>query len=442
MNRQSLKAGSHLRNDDATQPHLRGQLGDLPLPILTGSMGSDIDTGITSAHGQIEVALLTGGGDKPYALGMASALAAHGITVDFIGSNDLDVPELRSITALNFLNLRGDQRSDVSYWKKTARILIYYFRLVCYAAAARPKIFHILWNNKFEFFDRTLLMLYYKAFRKRIVFTAHNVNAGSRDSNDSYFNRLTLRVQYQLADRIFVHTQRMQQELVTTFGVPRKKVKVIPFGINNTLPSTSLTSLEAKQRFGIGPRHKTMLFFGNIAPYKGLEHLVTALGSLVKQDSDYRLVVAGRTKGSDGYWSMVREAILRDGLEGKIIQRIEYIPDDQVEQYFKAADVLVLPYTHIFQSGVLFLGYSFGLPVIASDVGSVSEDIIEGRTGFVCKTRDPVSIARAVTKYFESNLFQNLEKLRSDIREFANDRYSWAKVMEVTREVYAELLGS
>jgi glycosyltransferase involved in cell wall biosynthesis len=393
-----------------------------------------------SAAQQIGVTLLTGGGDKPYALGIATALSAHGIFVDFVGSNDLDVPELRSIASVNFLNLRGDQRTDVSFFKKTARVLVYYWRLACYAVTARPKIFHILWNNKFECFDRTLLMLYYKALGKRIVLTAHNVNARKRDSKDTRLNRVTLRVQYHLADQIFVHTEEMRRELLTEFGVPRDRVAVIPFGINNTLPCTSLTSLEAKQRFGIAPQQKTILFFGNITPYKGLEHLVIAFASFTRLEPNCRLIIAGRTKGSDEYWRMIRQLIARDRIEEQTIQRIEYIPDEEVEIYFKATDVIVLPYTYICQSGILFLAYSFGLPVIASDIGSMKEDIIEGRTGFVCRAADPDSTAETIRKYFASNLFMQLEERRSDIKEFANIRYSWERVVEITRKAYGRLL--
>ena len=54
---------------------------------------------------------------------------------------------------------------------------LYYAKLIRYAATAEPRIFHILWNNKFEYFDRTLLMLYYRLLGKKIVLTAHNVNA-------------------------------------------------------------------------------------------------------------------------------------------------------------------------------------------------------------------------------------------------------------------------
>src|SRR5213082_1558187 len=122
--------------------------------------------GENESHNIIEVALLTGGGDKPYALGMAASLTAEGILLDFIGSDDLEVPELLNNARINFLNLRGDQCPNVSPFAKARRILNYYIRLVCYAATARPKIFHILWTNKFVFFDRTLLVAYYRLLGK------------------------------------------------------------------------------------------------------------------------------------------------------------------------------------------------------------------------------------------------------------------------------------
>ena len=108
----------------------------------------------------IRVCLLTGGDDPPYAIGMASALAGQGINVDFIGSDKLDTPELHRIPLVRFLNLRGNQNEDAPLRGKVVRILAYYLRLTKYVVRSKPRIFHILWNNKFEHFDRTLLMLY------------------------------------------------------------------------------------------------------------------------------------------------------------------------------------------------------------------------------------------------------------------------------------------
>src|SRR5713226_3868061 len=148
------------------------------------------------------VALLTGGSDKPYALGLAAALTSAGLSVDFIGSDDLNLSELRNNRLVNFLNLRGDQNPGADLAQKVVRILTYYWRLIRYAATAKPKVFHILWNNKFELFDRTLLMLCYKLLGKKLVFTAHNVNIRKRDCTDTWLNRFSLRVQYQLVDHI------------------------------------------------------------------------------------------------------------------------------------------------------------------------------------------------------------------------------------------------
>ena len=116
--------------------------------------------------------------------------------------------------------------------------------------------------------------------------------------------------------------------------------------------------------------------------------------------ADYRLIIAGNLKNCETYWNDIQEMITRDGNGGQILLKIEYIPDDETEVYFKAADLLVLPYRHIYQSGVLFLGYSFGLPVVATDVGALREEVIEGRTGFVCRPEDSVDLARAIEKYF------------------------------------------
>ena len=174
------------------------------------------------------IALLTGGSDRPYVLGLVQSFTSSGVTFDVIGSDELMLPELLNNGSVNFLNLRGDQCPKATVPQKAARVLRYYWRLIRYAAGARPKIFHILWNNKFEVFDRSLLMFYYKLLGKRVVLTAHNVNIRARDGTDSWLNRFSLRIQYRLSDHIFVHTARMKEELLLAFGVSAAKVSVIP----------------------------------------------------------------------------------------------------------------------------------------------------------------------------------------------------------------------
>ncbi len=391
--------------------------------------------------GEMEVSLLTGGFDRPYAFGLAMALASKGVCVEVIGSDEVDSPELHSTAKLNFLNLRGS-KGEAGLATKISRVLVYYARLIRYTATAKPKIFHILWNNKFQFFDRTLLMLYYKLRGKRIALTVHNVNEGRRDSNDSLLNRLTLWMQYLMADHMFVHTEKMKCELLQEFGVLERAVTVIPFGINNSVPDTHLTPAQAKAQLGIGEDERTILFFGAIRPYKGLEYLVEAFLRLAASNARYRLIVAGEPKkGSEKYIRDIRRAISREPAQRRIIQRMQHIPDEDIEVYFKAADVLALPYTHVFQSGVLFLAYSFGLPIVASDVGSIRDDVTEGKTGFLCRPGDAVDLAEALARYFGSDLFKTLDDRRQEIRDYANVRHSWDIVAERSRNVYAELLG-
>ena len=130
-----------------------------------------------SATAELDVALLTGGGDRHYAFGLAMGLVAKAVAVDFVGGDEVDSPEMHTTPRLRFLRLRRNGRRDAGRLEKVGRVLAYYGRLIRYAASARPRVFHILWNNKFEHFDRTLLMLYYRLLGKRMVLTAHNVNA-------------------------------------------------------------------------------------------------------------------------------------------------------------------------------------------------------------------------------------------------------------------------
>jgi glycosyltransferase involved in cell wall biosynthesis len=388
----------------------------------------------------IGVTLLTGGADKDYLFGLTMELLAHRAVVDLIGSDQLDGPEFHEKLGLTFLNLRGDQRSEVTLLKKAFRVLKYYWRLICYAATAKPRIFHILWNNKFETFDRTLLMLYYKFLGKKIVLTAHNVNAGRRDARDSRFNRLTLRIQYRLADQVFVHTEKMKKELIEEFEVLETHITVIPYGINNAVPNSGVSPSEAKRRLGLRYDQKTILFFGHIRPYKGLEYLIAAFQRLRTHGDDYRLLIAGRPQDGGKYWSTILETIREDVQLGRILVRADFITDDAIEIYFKAADVLALPYRHIYQSGVLFLGYSFGLPALVADVGSLKDEIIHGQTGFVFRPEDPDDLAFTIERYFASDLFAYLDRNREKISNLATEQHSWKLVAQRTMNVYTKLL--
>jgi len=170
---------------------------------------------------------------------------------------------------------------------------------------------------------------------------------------------------------------------------------------------------------------------------------VDAFQQLAIKDRSYRLIIAGEPKrGTEEYLSDIQKSIANGAGREQVMQRVEFIPDSETELYFKAADVSALPYTMVFQSGVLFLSYSFGLPAIASDVGSFADDITSGENGFVCNARDAKDLANVIEKYFSSDLFKELPTRRHQIRDRANLSHSWDVVGTLTRNVYARLLGT
>src|SRR5690606_26019108 len=111
---------------------------------------------------QMKISLLTGSVDPHYQLDLLSGLVSTGLEVDFIGSDAMkDAPILLNKN-VHFLNLRGSQDHKSPVHKKIIRIVKYYYNLIIYSIKADSRIFHIQWENKFTFFDRTILNIYYK----------------------------------------------------------------------------------------------------------------------------------------------------------------------------------------------------------------------------------------------------------------------------------------
>jgi len=390
----------------------------------------------------LDVAILTGCHDATYAHGLTRALVGQGARVEFVAGDSLDASFLHETASIQFRNLRGSQLESAPIPSKLGRILRYYLRLFAFAARSRAPVFHILWNNKFEFVDRTLLTAWYRACGKRVVMTVHNVNAGRRDGRDGVWNRLSLRLQYRLVQHIFVHTNLMKRELVSDFGVTEDRITVIPFGINDEAPQTTLTGAEARRRLAIDRGAKIVLAFGQIAPYKGLDLLAEIVPALVAAAPDICIVIAGKIKrGHEEYWDAVSARLAPYVGSGRVLLRLGHVPDGEIEVYFKAADCLVLPYREIFQSGLPFLSYAFGLPVISSDAGGLPDEVVEGETGFCFPAEDPDALRTAILKYFSSDLHESLEIRRAAIRRLALARYSWAKVGSASVSIYGRLLG-
>jgi len=389
----------------------------------------------------ITVALLTGGSSDGYQVGLVSGLLDSGVEIECVGGDGLSVHPIFTRKGVKFFNLRGSTDSNASFSQKAWRIIRYYVRLMAYSSRTRCRLFHIQWENRFVFLDRTLLIMYYKILGKRLVLTAHNVNGEAREGRDSGLNRFSLRVMYTLADHIIVHTNGMRTELFQRFGIEPAKVSVIPHGAYDTTGCSGLSQNEARRTLSVGLDRKVILFFGAIDRYKGLDILVESFLDLLKQDPSYMLVIAGMPKHGERYLSESMQSLHGHRQGSDFLLRPEFVPDGERELYFAAADCLVLPYRDVSQSGVLFLSYSFGLPVIATDVGSFREDVIDGKTGFLAPASRE-GLAAGIRRYFGSNLYAQLPAKREVIRRWSQWKFDWHKIGSDTKRVYCRVAAS
>jgi D-inositol-3-phosphate glycosyltransferase len=391
----------------------------------------------------LKVVLVTGGAPH-YELGLVQGLAAVGVSMEVICGEEIE-DDLKTIPGpISVLNFRGRNLSRAGKATKVLLVARYYVRLLWHALSTDAKIFHIQWPYKLQFFDRTILPFYLRALGKKVIFTAHNIDQAARDGKRSLRNRFSLFALYRGVNHIIVHTEKMREQLTAQFGVHPGRISVLPHGVMSSVRETSLTREEARKTLGLGvsENDKVLLFFGLIAPYKGLEYLILSAAHLKRKGHVFRVLIAGRIKECKEYWSKIEGLLDEHSLRDDFILHLRHIPDSEVETFFKAADVAIMPYTEIFQSGVLFLAYRFGLPVIASDVGELRKDIIEGKTGFLAKTKDAVHLAHTIEHYFASDLFLQLPARRIEIKDYAFEKYSWESISRLTRELYSKVLAA
>jgi glycosyltransferase involved in cell wall biosynthesis len=388
----------------------------------------------------MKISILNAGQQTDYLYGIVSGLSEiPSLEIDVIDS-DSSAGVLDAFPRAILFNLRGDNLLPQSIFTKAWSIGKYYIRLLWYTAHTQSEIFHIQWENSISLFDRTILVLYYKLFGKKLVHTAHNIYKDARDGRADYLGWISLKVMYHLMDCIIVHTQKMKEELCLLFAISPEKVVVIPHGINNRIPRRGMSQQEARGKLGMEPTARAILFFGQIDEYKGVEILIEAASFLVRENPAVVLMIAGKPKRQLKYAVKLKSQAANNLPEKNTLFRLQFIPVDEVETYFAAADCLVLPYKRIFQSGVIFLAYRFGLPIIATDIGSFREDIIDGVTGFLCKPNNANDMAEKLKIFFESTMFHQRKQARARINELAERKYSWSSIGRQTYEVYARIL--
>lgn len=156
--------------------------------------------------------------------------------------------------------------------------------------------------------------------------------------------------------------------------------------------------MDAREKLKIPLNKEVLLYFGFIRDYKGLDILIKAMNHL---NEEYQLVIAGEVYGSfEKYRKIINELKLKD----KITLHLNYIPENEITYFFSSADVCILPYRTATQSGITGIAYHFDLPVIATNVGGLTDLIEENQTGLIVNTLEDKDMADVIKHYFTNNM--------------------------------------
>ena len=191
---------------------------------------------------------------------------------------------------------------------------------------------------------------------------------------------------------------------------------------------TNYDKITARRKLKI-QKERVILFFGYIRKYKGLHLILQALPYVLKR-KDITLIVAGEFYDSkERYTDLIEEL----NIESHVQIFDGFIPDEEVGIYFAAADAVVLPYISATQSGIVQIAYNFDKPVIATDVGGLSEVVVNEKTGYIVRPEDPEAFADAIVKFYSQNKNQEFV---SNVK-VEKGKYSWDRMAEAIENLLA-----
>ena len=254
-----------------------------------------------------------------------------------------------------------------------------------------------------------------------------------------------------LADNIIPHEHRMGDHLLTNYFIQRidgliamsksvltdatsfKKdlqVGYCPHPIFDTY-GERLPFETAKQKLKLDINTRYLLFFGFIRDYKGLDLLLNAFADERLRQFPVKLLVAGEYYSSpEPYLELIKKHHLKDLIE----MRTEFIPDEEVNLYFSAADMVVQPYKSATQSGVTQIGYHFNKPMLVTNVGGLSEIIPDGKIGYVVEPNSQ-KIADALVDFYMNNRMIEFETNIVDEKK----KFSWENMVNTFLFVYNKI---
>jgi len=256
-----------------------------------------------------------------------------------------------------------------------------------------------------------------------VIFSVHDPepHSGEQEWRTSLAYWLSLRA----AARYIVHNRAQLARFRARFQLPPHVVDVVHLGAYDIA--------RAWQANGAAPATvdcPTVLFFGRLSPYKGLEVLLQAAPHVAERVPGVRFVVAGRP--IPGY-HVAPLPDLPNG--GRIEVHEQYIPSAQVGALFEAATVVACPYVDATQSGVVLTAYAFERPVVATTVGGLPEYVRHEETGLLVPPGDSLALATALVRVLQDPALR--ARLGQGVRTATASAFNWNRAADETLDVYS-----
>lgn len=261
-----------------------------------------------------------------------------------------------------------------------------------------------------------------------LVWTVHNKH--NHERHHVRLDHAVSRVLSTLVDRITVTCPSAKETVVELFHADPTAVLVIEEGNYIGSYPDEISSEEARDRLGIDPETVLFVFFGQIRPYKDVPGLLDAFDDL---DFSAKLLVVGRPSDDELRDRLVERLATMPDAAGVL----EFVPDEEIQTYVNAADVLVLPYHDIMTSGSVMLGLSFGKPVIAPRMGCIPA-LVDDEGAFLYPSEDSNGLRDAMAAAYEAR--ENLETMGEHSYERAAE-YPWEPIGERTAALYREVVS-
>lgn len=183
-----------------------------------------------------------------------------------------------------------------------------------------------------------------------------------------------------------------------------------------------ISNQEAQNNLGLDTSCKYVLFFGFIRGYKGLDLLLDAFGNKRLREFNVKLIVAGEFYGNEEqYMKQIKDL----GIEDRVELHTYFIPDDKVNNYFCAADIVAQPYKTATQSGVTQVAFHFEKSMLVTNVGGLPEIVPHGKIGYVVEP-DANEIAKALIDFYENEREKEFEQ---NVKE-EKRKYEWVNMIE------------